>query len=165
MFVYNDQSTFIFFFFYCLAATCQIGFKSDTPVSVYNYGPRSIAIGDFDNDTLPDMVIANSMNDTIVIYFGDVIDTFSTQISFSTGFDTMPYMVAIGDINKDTYLDIAVGNFGTNNIGLFLGYGNRSFLNHTPISTDSSRPVWISIIDLNNDTAPDIITADYGHIA
>ena len=37
--------------------------------------------------------------------------------------------MAVGDFNKDTRLDIAVASYGSNNVGVLLGYGNGSFQN------------------------------------
>src|SRR5260221_478319 len=71
-------------------------------------------------------------------------------------------MVAVADFNNDHQLDIAVANFGTNSIGIFLGFGDGSFSSQTVISTDSSRPLWINIADFNNDTLLDIVIANYG---
>ena len=150
-------------FFYCLVQSCKIRFKATTPNPIeYKYGPRSVALGDFDNDTQLDMVVANSFVHKIAIYFGHDDGSFSTPISYSTGLDSVPYMVGVGDINKDTYLDIAVANFGTNSIAIFLGYGNRTFSSSRTISTNSSHPIWINVIDVNDDTTLDIITANYG---
>jgi hypothetical protein len=56
-------------------------------------------------------------------------------------------------------MNIDVVNSGTNNVGIFLGYGNGSFTNQTTYSTGSS--LWfISIGDFNNDTRPDIVVAN-----
>ncbi|CAF4384069.1 unnamed protein product, partial [Rotaria sordida] len=43
------------------------------------------------------------------------------QTPYSTGDDSSPTMVAVDDFNKDNRLDVAVANFGTNSIGIFLG--------------------------------------------
>ena len=123
----------------------------------YNYGPRSVAVGDFNTDTWIDMVIANSIVNNIDIYFGHSNATFSKQFEYFTGSDSTPSMVAVGILNSDSYLDIVVANFGTNNIGIFLGFGNGSFIRQTELSTGSSRPVFISLINLNNDTLLDRI--------
>ena len=37
------------------------------------------------------------------------------------------WSVAVGDLNDDGHPDIAVTNWGTSNVGLFIGYGNGSF--------------------------------------
>ncbi|CAF2194180.1 unnamed protein product [Rotaria magnacalcarata] len=66
-------------------------------------------------------------------------------------------MVAVGDLSKDSILDIAVANFGTNSIGIFMGFRNGSFDNHTDHSIRISRPIVISISDLNNDALLGIV--------
>ncbi|CAF4810949.1 unnamed protein product, partial [Rotaria sp. Silwood2] len=71
-------------------------------------------------------------------------------------------MVTVGDFNSDNRLDIAVANFGTNNIGIFHGFGNGSFSSQKEFSTGSSRPLAIIAFDFNNDTLLDIATANYG---
>ena len=81
---------------------------------------------------------------------------------YSTGPNSHPGTVTVGDFNEDQQMDIAVVNFGSNNIRIFFGLGNGYFVNETIISTGSSRPIWLHIIDVNNDTFLDIVTADYG---
>ncbi len=67
----------IFLFFY-LVKTCEMNFRrtAQDPVD-YNYGPSSVAIDDFNNDTWLDMVIANKIVTNIDIYFGNTNSTFS----------------------------------------------------------------------------------------
>jgi hypothetical protein len=111
-------------FISCLEQKCELKFtRTLTNPIEYNYGPRSVAVGDFNNDTWLDMVIANSIVNSIAIYVGSDKTTFSKQIEYSTGVGSTPYMVAVGDLNNDSRLDIAVANFGTNNIGIFIGFG------------------------------------------
>ncbi|CAF1426016.1 unnamed protein product, partial [Adineta steineri] len=142
---------------------CELTFiqTNQNPVE-YNFGPRSVAVGDFNDDELLDIVVANSVVDSISVFLGYNNGIFASNMMYSTGLHSAPYMVAIGDFNNNHHTDIAVAYFGTNSIGIFLGFGNGSFINTTVISTDSSRPVWIHIADLDNDTSPDIITANYG---
>jgi hypothetical protein len=128
----------------------------------YNYGPRSVAISDFNDDTWLDMVVANNIADNIVIYFGNSNGILEEHSSYSTGSYSAPNMVTVGDLNNDSRLDIAVANFGTNNIGIFLGLENGSFANRIELSTASSRPIAIYLVDFNNDTFLDIATANYG---
>jgi hypothetical protein len=151
------------FFFCSLVQKCELKF-SQTPKNPieYNYGPRSVAVGDFNNDTWLDMVVANSIVNNIDIYFGYNNGTFSKQIEYPTGSGSFPCMVAADNLNNDFQLDIAVANFGTNNVLIFLGFGNGSFAKHLELSTGSSRPISISLIDLNNDSRLDITTVNYG---
>ncbi|CAF4324220.1 unnamed protein product, partial [Adineta steineri] len=85
-----------------------------------------------------------------------------TAVTYSTGTNSTPCMVAVGDFNNDNQLDLAVANYGVNNVGIFLGIGNGAFGSQSTLSTGSSRPPWIYVVDLNNDKAQDIIVANYG---
>ncbi|CAF4827445.1 unnamed protein product, partial [Rotaria socialis] len=73
------------------------------------------------------MVVANHIVNDIAIYFRQNGTSFSTPIQYPTGNGSTPYIVAVGDFTNDSILDIAVANFGTNSIGVFLGIGNGSF--------------------------------------
>ncbi|CAF1333784.1 unnamed protein product, partial [Adineta steineri] len=142
---------------------CELKFIQtlQNPVE-YNFGPRSVAVGNFNDDELLDIVVANSIVNSISVFLGYNNGAFASNMTYSTGLYSAPYMVAIGDFNNDHHTDIAVAYFGTNSIGVFLGLRNGSFTNPTVISTGSSRPVWIHVTDLDNDTSLDIVTANYG---
>jgi hypothetical protein len=45
-------------------------------------------------------------------------------MTYSTGKGSTPFAIALADLNSDTHLDIAVANTNSNNVGVFLGYGN-----------------------------------------
>jgi hypothetical protein len=108
------------------------------------------------------MVVANSAADTIAVYFGHSNGTFGSPIMYLTGSGSTPYMVAVGDLNNDGRLDIVVANFGTNNVGIFVGFENASFARQIELSIVPSRPISISLADFNNDKLLDIATANYG---
>ncbi|CAF4839652.1 unnamed protein product [Rotaria sp. Silwood1] len=128
-----------------------------------NSMPRSLATGDFNDDSLLDIVVANYFGDNIGILLGRSNGTFATQKTLYTGNHSAPFSVAIDDFNNDSLLDIAVANSGTNNLGIFLGYGNESFAPQMTYSTgDNSIPLRLTIGDLNNDNRPDIVVTNYG---
>ncbi|CAF3732407.1 unnamed protein product, partial [Rotaria sp. Silwood1] len=104
---------------------CQLNFKAATqnPVN-YKYDPRAVAMGDFNNDTSLDIVVANNAADNIAIYFGHGNGTVTSPVIFSTGYGSAPYMIAVGDFDNDHRLDVAVANFGTNSIGVLFGFQN-----------------------------------------
>lgn len=142
---------------------CELNLKksAQNPIE-YDFRPRSIAAGDFNKDTRLDIVVANYADNSIDVYRGNGDGTFPSKVRYSMGPESAPYMVAVADFNRDHRLDIAVANFGTNIVGIFLGFGNGSFAGHIPVSTGSSRPVSIAVADLNNDTLLDIVTVNYG---
>ncbi len=146
-----------------LVKKCGLNFIStaENPIE-YSYGPRSAAVGDFNNDNCPDMVVANQIVNNIDIFFGYSNGSFGNQIKYSPGVGSTPYMVAVADFNNDYQWDIAVANFGTNNVGIFLGFGNGSFASQIESSTSSSRPISICVAHFNNDAVFDIVIANYG---
>ena len=129
---------------------------------ISNSQPRSIAVGDLNNDQQMDLIIANSGRNNIGIYFSRGDGTFADQQTYSTGSESRSYSVVISDFNHDSYTDIAVANYGTNSIGIFLGNGNQTFINHKVISLGPSHPLFVTIGDFNNDHRMDLAVVNYG---
>jgi hypothetical protein len=125
--------------------------------------PHSVSVGDFNNDNLMDIVVANSGSDTIGIFLGLGYANFDNQTTYSTGDNSMPYSVAVGDFNNDSCADIGIANYGAGNIGIFLGYGNGSFAPQATYLTDPTfYPYSLALNDVNNDTRLDIVIANFG---
>jgi uncharacterized repeat protein (TIGR01451 family) len=90
--------------------------------------PGDIAISDLTLDGIPEVVIANHYSDTIDIYRFAVIrnpDTGEFTMFLQEGRDQLrgidgPMKFAIGDVNKDSKPDIAVGNFSTDQLAIYL---------------------------------------------
>jgi hypothetical protein len=74
--------------------------------------PDAIISGDFNGDGRPDLVVANSGDNTIVVLFGTGNGTFPANISLPTG--NSPAGIASGDFNGDGLTDAAVTNSGGN---------------------------------------------------
>jgi hypothetical protein len=66
-----------------LVLTCALNFKStpQRPIE-YKYGPRSVAIGDVDNDSYLDMVIAHHIVNKITVYLGYGNGTFRSPMLY-----------------------------------------------------------------------------------
>ncbi|CAF1634035.1 unnamed protein product, partial [Adineta ricciae] len=91
--------------------------------------------------------------------------TFSPQVAYPTGINSYPAPVFVADVNQDNNLDITVGNFGSDTIGIFLNTGNGTFgspINYIPATGSLSNPNSLSVTDVNGDNAPDIIVANQG---
>ena len=125
--------------------------------------PISLAVGDFNNDTLTDLVVVNSNTSDLLVFIGHGNGSFARFISYSMGEDAQPVSITVGYFNRDNQLDIAIANFGTNNVCVLFGCGNGSFVNQTwyPLGYDS-RPNWIVSKDLNNDDRDDLVVVTYG---
>ncbi|CAF3297399.1 unnamed protein product [Rotaria sp. Silwood2] len=125
--------------------------------------PYSIAVGDFNNDHQLDIAVTNYDTHGISILLGYINGTFASVMTFSTGLGSYPYGIVIGDFNNDNQMDIVVANSGTDNVGIFLGYGNGSFQKQeTYFVSTSSRPSYVAIGDFNNDHQLDIAVSNTG---
>jgi hypothetical protein len=126
--------------------------------------PMSLVVGDFNNDSLTDIAVANSEINNIIVFVGYGNGSFFSFITYSMGEGSQPVSITVGDFNKDNRSDIAVANFGMNSVCVLFSYGNGTFTNETwyPLGYDS-RPSWVVAKDLNNDSRDDIAVANYGN--
>jgi hypothetical protein len=136
-------------------------------VTTYSTGdgsqPLSLAVGDFNNDSRTDIVVANSKTNNVVVFIEHGNGSFSTSMTYSVGDSSQPVSVVIGNFDRGYHLDIAVANSGSNNVCVLFGDGDGSFIHQKwyPLAYDS-RPNWIVFKDLNNDGLEDIAVAAYG---
>src|ERR1700680_2977074 len=87
--------------------------------------PRSVAVADVNIDGKLDLIVANSVSNTVGVLLGNGNGTFQTQQTFTVG--TTPFSVAVADVNADGKLDLITANNGGNNVTVLLGNGNGTF--------------------------------------
>ncbi|CAF3314761.1 unnamed protein product [Rotaria socialis] len=142
---------------------CNFDFKRTIKSSVVSDSkPCAVALGDVNNDHLLDIVAANSGTDTIGVFLSLSNSNFRGQQTYSTGHGSHPTSLVLTDFNNDTYLDVAVANYGTNNIGIFLGNKTGGYAQQKNYALNASRPVFIVAGDFNHDNLVDIIIASNG---
>ena len=121
----------------------------------------ALAVDDFNNDGRLDFTFADDGNNGIEVFLADGSKPFGGQTTFFVGEDSLPSSVAVGHFNNDSELDIAFANYGSNNIGILLGYGNRMFADILTYSTgDDSHPMSLAVGDFNNDSSTDTVVAN-----
>jgi len=136
----------------------------------YFYNGSGVAIGDVNNDNLPDIFFAGSDADNgLFINQGDLkfqdVSTEAGIISsqWSTG-------VTMVDINKDGLMDIYVCNSGPSSSGdamrnhLYINTGNNQFQEKAAAYgiDDPSRSTQASFFDMDNDGDLDLWVANHG---
>jgi hypothetical protein len=126
--------------------------------------PWAVTVIDLDIDGQLDIIVANYLGaDSISIFFGYGNGSFQNQLAYSTGYQSWPIDVTVGDFNSDNQLDIAIALNNENNVGILLGNGNRKFSNITIYSTGSgSKPYSVRVSDFNNDNHLDIAVNNRG---
>jgi len=136
--------------------------KVDFPTDL---NPRSVSIGDFNGDGLPDLAWVTFISHKASILInttttGAALPTFAPQVDFPT--DLNPRSVSKGDFNGDGKPDLAVGQGDTASILL-----NTTTTGGTPptFATKVTFPTGLgpddlSIDDINSDGKPDLATAN-----
>ena len=127
----------------------------------------SVAVGDLNGDGKPDVIVANSNDNTVSVLFNNTAPgaatlAFAVQQTFATG--TAPDSVRAADVNGDGEPDLIVANFSDGTISVLLsttapGATIASFTAKQTFATGNG-PKEVAAVDLNGDGRPDLIVAN-----
>jgi hypothetical protein len=93
--------------------------------------PDSVRVGDFNGDGKPDLAVANyDSSNNISVLLGKGDGTFQPALNLATGGCCVANTnsIAVGDFNGDRKLDLAMANESPQNLSVWLGNGDGSFL-------------------------------------
>jgi len=154
--------------------TSTSGAISFAPGVTYETGlyPAVVAVGDLDGDGKTDMAIVNWGSNTVSVFrntssIGSV--SFAPRVDFTTG--TNPWGLAIGDLDGDGKLDLAVTNQHSNTVSILRNtctcgtitpgsFAAKVDFATTDIS-DPGGPNAVRIADLDGDGKPDVIVSSW----
>ncbi|CAF4746909.1 unnamed protein product, partial [Rotaria sp. Silwood2] len=123
--------------------------------------PYYAAAADFNNDTILDIAVAFYGTGDIGILLGYDNGNFSPIMTCKTGSNAGAQHLNFGDFNNDNYLDIAIANSVTGDVGILFGYGNGYFMSTTLYVNDASLgPYWILVGHFNSDIKLDLAFID-----
>jgi hypothetical protein len=125
--------------------------------------PRDLITGEFTGDSYLDLAVVSGSPNGFTIMEGNGDGSFQdTALYVPTGMDlpSNPYSICSGDFNHDSYDDIAIAYYNTDNVGIYMNNGDSSFTFLTKYATGSSAWDVISY-DLNADDHDDLLVLDY----
>lgn len=116
-------------------------------------GAYSTAIGDVNNDGVPDLAVPHAWTSRVGVLLGYGDGSFEGEVTFAT--DSDPRDVAIGDLDGDGNADLVTANDNAETVSVLLGRGNGIFEPTVNYAAGRS-PRAVDIGDLNGDPAPDL---------
>ncbi|NEQ38114.1 MAG: DUF4347 domain-containing protein [Okeania sp. SIO3I5] len=122
--------------------------------------PTSLPVADFNQDgNLDILATTQSQGNTIITLLGDGNGGFSQVTTQATG----AILVATGDFNRDSILDVATTQFinsdFTSFVSIYLGNGTGGFSLPTQFNTGENA-IDVEVGDFNNDRRIDLVTAN-----
>jgi uncharacterized membrane protein len=150
------------------------------PAVNYSSGGQSaysISIADVNGDGKLDLVVANGCFESncatggVGVLLGNGDGTFKKALTYSSGAASVfGSRVAVGDLNGDGKLDLAVATTGPGCgngcpkglVAVLLGRGDGTFKKAKTYSTGGFDAIgWVAIADVNGDKKPDLLVANY----
>jgi Bacterial Ig-like domain (group 3)/FG-GAP-like repeat/FG-GAP repeat len=133
-----------------------------SPVIVGNF-PEAVRTGDFDNDGILDLAVANTNDSTVTFLRGKGDGTFAPFPGSPVPTGLSPFYITVADFNGDGLADLATSNADDNTVTVLLNTGGGAFIQApgSPIPNINYSPEQIVSADFNSDGIPDLAIANF----
>ncbi|HXE62358.1 MAG TPA: FG-GAP-like repeat-containing protein, partial [Bryobacteraceae bacterium] len=133
--------------------------SASAPISV-GRGPYAIAVGDFNNDGLPDFATANDQANTVTVALAHASSSYAADVSAPIPVGNSPISIAAGDFNGDGCIDLVTADQADGKLTVLLGdcFGGFNPLSQRPAVGNA--PSYVAVVDLNGDAIPDLAVAN-----
>ena len=144
--------------------TALHGFDEKKRIALREYGLSSSNVADLNQDGYLDIVLGafehdDSRPEVLVIYYGSA-EGFSRHRRQAIPSPHRSIGCAIGDYNRDDWLDIAVTSYASHEVRVFWG-GSEGFHSERQSLLDAPSPIGLETADLNADGYLDLIVGSY----
>lgn len=142
-----------------MVSALHAGFIEQTPVTSSLNQPVGLVVGDINNDSLPDVISASSLNKTINWYKNNGNNTFSLMVDIATLMNSVS-SISVADLNNDNYIDVVATSYEGNSVAWYKNNGNQTFTEQAMISSSANGAISVATADLNQDGFIDVISAN-----
>jgi FG-GAP-like repeat len=132
--------------------------------------PLSVATGDFNGDSLPDMAVTNTLGNSVSVLLGKGGGSFDAATKTDYPVGDRPYYVAVGDVDNiadadgNKHPDLVVANWAnsssTDDIQVLHGKGDGTF--EAAAKIDIDEPSWVALSDFDHTNGLDIAATSWG---
>ncbi len=129
--------------------------------------PESVKLADLNRDGTPDLIIADSGNNRVLVYPGQSGGGFGSEVTGGLGVPVgdEPAGLTVGDLSGDGQRDLVVANKGSNDVTVLLGHGTGSGWSLTPGETVKAGIAPVRTLIVNPDqgsSKPDLLICNSG---
>jgi hypothetical protein len=147
-------------------AAPQISSSFNRVVIPVGHHPGSVVVADVNHDGHPDIIVANTVDETVSVLLGDGKGRFAPAPGSPFRCGASPNDIAVADMNGDGNPDLIIANTGTPYITMLLGDGKGGFAPapHSPFATESYPHVHgVAAADFMGNGRPAVVTDSWGH--
>ena len=128
--------------------------------------PGCLALADFNGDGKVDLAVGNGGSNNVTILLGNGAGGFSEATGSPFPAGNSPNDIALGDVNGDRNLDLAIANHDAKYVTVLLGNGRGQFspASSSPVTVNSRpHPHGIAFGNFNADRNLDFVIDDWGN--
>ena len=126
--------------------------------------PGAVQLADLNGDGIPDLIVANSGGNNVMVYPGLPNGTFGPALNDGHGFfvGTDPVSITVANLEGDGRPDLVVANKGSNDVSILLNrsVGGVITLVAGPRLSAGYGPTATAVADVNGDGIPDLLVSD-----
>ncbi len=137
-------------------------FQAQQHMTVFGAALSAVAVADVDLDGLMDILVTDTIFDSVWLFLGNGDGTFQEQLRVAVGTD--PVALAVGDLNGDRKPDVVVANATSADVSLLLGRGDGTFVAQPRVAVGEV-PTAVTVADVDGDRIEDVLTTTQSDVS